>query len=85
MKRRFKEHDENTLNQHFWKGGEANKKDQKVFNAKDLEKGIKVEYEHTLGKSEEDRKIAKKIAQDHLAEHPKYYDALADMEQELEI
>ena len=41
--------------------------------------GIEVEMEHT-----EDIEVATKIALDHLAEHPMYYRALAQMEQDLE-
>lgn len=41
-----------------------------------LDKGIQVEYEHTP-----DMSVAKKIALDHLAEHPQYYDYLEQMEQ----
>jgi hypothetical protein len=40
-----------------------------------IEKGIKVELEHT-----KDRELAEKIVLDHLAESPKYYDALEKME-----
>lgn len=42
---------------------------------KQLEKGIKVELEHTSDKS-----IAKEIAMDHLFEDPKYYDKLEKIE-----
>ena len=38
---------------------------------KELEKGITVELEHT-----DDRKVAKEIALDHLAEQPDYYEKL---------
>lgn len=38
---------------------------------KELDKGIKVELEHT-----NDRKVAKEIALDHLAEKPDYYEKL---------
>ena len=44
-----------------------------------LSQGISVELEHT-----NDVRVAEKIALDHLAEHPRYYDALADMEAALE-
>lgn len=40
---------------------------------------IDVELEHT-----NDVRVAEKIALDHLAEHPAYYEALADMEAALE-
>ena len=43
---------------------------------KQLEKGIKVESEHTT-----DKAIAKEIAMDHLFEDPKYYDKLANMKE----
>jgi len=41
----------------------------------ELEKGVKVEAEHT-----EDPKVAAEIAKDHLTEDPLYYDKLAKME-----
>lgn len=44
-----------------------------------IEKGIKVEMEHTA-----DEKIAHEVAMDHIFEDPKYYDKLADMENESE-
>lgn len=44
-----------------------------------IDKGIKVELEHT-----KDRALAKKIVLDHLAESKIYYDALAEMESKLE-
>ena len=40
-----------------------------------LDKGIKVEFEHTS-----DRAVAKEIALDHLAEDPEYYDKLEKVE-----
>lgn len=40
-----------------------------------LEKGIRVEYEHT-----KDRNKAKEIALDHLLEFPDYYDRLEKVE-----
>lgn len=40
-----------------------------------IAKGIKVEYEHT-----NDKKLAKEISMDHLAEFPDYYDRLDKME-----
>ena len=42
---------------------------------KQLEKGIKVEAEHTT-----DKAIAREIAMDHLFEDPKYYDKLSKIE-----
>jgi hypothetical protein len=43
---------------------------------KQLEKGIKVETEHTT-----DKAVAKEIAMDHLFEDPKYYDKLSKIEE----
>ncbi len=45
------------------------------FDKNQLEKGIKVEMEHT-----DDRSLAKQIAKAHLAEIPDYYDRLKRME-----
>lgn len=45
------------------------------FLEKELEKGIKVEREHTKDKSK-----AKEIAMDHLSEDPKYYQKLSKIE-----
>jgi hypothetical protein len=56
-------------------GGLADKKSPKDFDAQALEKGIKVELEHTSSKQ-----MAKEIAMDHLTEDPKYYDKLAKIE-----
>ena len=39
------------------------------YKKTDLDRGIKIELEHTKSK-----KLAKKIALDHLMEYPKYYD-----------
>jgi hypothetical protein len=47
-------------------------------NDEQLAKGIKVEMEHTTN-----AEIAKKIALDHLAENPAYYDYLEEMEKEM--
>jgi hypothetical protein len=41
-----------------------------------LDMGIEVEFEHTS-----DKKVAKEIALDHLAEDPKYYDKLKKVEE----
>ena len=43
-----------------------------------LQKGIKVELEHTTS-----RIIAKEIATDHIFEDPKYYDKLKDIEESM--
>lgn len=50
---------------------------EKDVDAKELEMGIVVEYEHTTNKD-----IAKKIALDHLAEIKDYYTRLAKMEEQ---
>ena len=44
-----------------------------------LEKGVKIEMEHT-----KDKKIALKIAKDHLVEFPDYYTRLIKMEKDAE-
>ena len=61
-------------------GGLADKKKPSDFDSDALEKGIKVELEHT-----DDKNLAKEITMDHLKEHPKYYedDFLPKMEKEL--
>lgn len=56
-------------------GGLADKKSPEDFDKAQLEKGIKVELEHTNDKS-----VAKEIAMDHLTEDPKYYDKLEKIE-----
>jgi len=63
-------------------GGRAKEKGMTIkdFDPEAIKKGIKIELEHT-----KDKDVAKIIAMDHLAEHPKYYDALEKMEKELEI
>jgi hypothetical protein len=60
-------------------GGLADKKKPKDFDSDALEKGIKVEMEHT-----NDRQVASEITMDHLSENPKYYDYLEDMEDKME-
>ena len=49
------------------------------YNPKQLSLGIKIEKEHTA-----DEEIARRIAQDHLAEHANYYTELVRMEKRLE-
>lgn len=51
----------------------------KTIDEKQLEKGIKHEYEHTS-----DIEIAKKIALDHISEIPNYYDLLEKLEKDYE-
>jgi len=58
-------------------GGLAENKSKSDFNVKDLEKGQKVEMEHT-----EDSQVALEIAMDHLTEDPKYYDKLNTLEKQ---
>jgi hypothetical protein len=48
------------------------------YDAKELEKGMKVEMEHTS-----DPDMAKEVAKDHLDEFPNYYEALNKMEKGL--
>lgn len=61
----------------FWLGGESNLKELRVedVDQEALRRGIEVELEHTP-----DVLVAMKIALDHLAEHPDYYDYLEKME-----
>jgi len=56
-------------------GGKADKKVPSDFPKKDIEKGIRVELEHTS-----DPEIAKEITMDHLKEHKDYYIGLKHME-----
>lgn len=51
----------------------------KDVDPEQLRRGTEVEMEHTT-----DPKIARKIALDHLAEYPDYYDGLKKMEELLE-
>lgn len=59
-------------------GGKADDVPDEDFPMEQLLKGIKVEMEHT-----DDPDLAKEIATDHLEEFDDYYDALAEMEDEL--
>lgn len=61
------------------KGGLADHMKASGFDKGQLNKGVKVEKEHT-----KDPVLAKEIAMDHLDEHPKYYSALEKMEKNLE-
>ena len=69
----------NKLAEEVWEdeipGGLADKKTPKDFDPKSLEKGMKVELEHT-----NNHHMAKEIAMDHLTEDPKYYEKLEKME-----
>jgi hypothetical protein len=56
-------------------GGLADSKPDEEFDAEELEKGTKVEMEHT-----NDEELAKEIASDHLAEDDDYYKKLDVME-----
>jgi hypothetical protein len=60
-------------------GGLAKGKPDSDFDPAQIEKGIKVELEHTG-----DREKAREIAKDHLTEIPDYYDRLEKMEEEAE-
>ena len=56
-------------------GGMADNMPDSAFNESSVDKGMKVEKEHTKNK-----KLQKEIAKDHLKEDPKYYGKLAKME-----
>lgn len=60
-------------------GGRADDKDVSEFPKDQIEKGIKVEMEHT-----DDPALAKEIAKDHLTEMDDYYDRLDEMEKAAE-
>ena len=62
----------------FMSEGRSNEKKDFDYDPLELEKGIKVEYEHCSNYH-----IARKIALDHLAENPKYYEYLEEMEKKL--
>jgi uncharacterized alkaline shock family protein YloU len=66
----------------FFGAGRAHEQDftEKNANKKQLQNGIKIEYEHT-----NNYEISKRIALDHLAEIPDYYTRLIKMEQEAGI
>lgn len=57
------------------KGGKADGIPSSVFDKNQIEKGVKVELEHTA-----DKKKALEIVKDHLTELPDYYDRLQKME-----
>jgi hypothetical protein len=57
-------------------GGLADNMPDEDFPKKQIDKGIKVEKEHT-----NDKEIAKEIAKDHLVETDKYYDYLSELEE----
>jgi len=59
-------------------GGKSDKKPDSAFDSKQLQKGIKVEREHTKNKQ-----LAKEIAKDHLSEFSDYYDRLEEMENKM--
>jgi hypothetical protein len=56
-------------------GGFADGKSPKDFNKADLDKGVKIEMEHTS-----DPQIALEVAMDHLTEDERYYEKLEIME-----
>lgn len=58
--------------------GEGSKYPDSAFDPEQLSLGIKIELEHTS-----DPSVAKRIAKDHLVEHPEYYKRLVAMEKEL--
>jgi hypothetical protein len=59
-------------------GGNSDNKSPKDFEKSQVEKGKKVEFEHT-----DDAETAKEIAIDHLEEHEDYYVGLEHMENAL--
>ena len=56
-------------------GGLSSGKNPEDFDQDALEKGIKVEMEHTT-----DREFAQEVAMDHLTEDKEYYDKLEKIE-----
>jgi len=60
-------------------GGLAAGRPDSDFDPAQIEKGIKIELEHTG-----DAEVAREIAKDHLCENSKYYDHLEEMEQKME-
>ena len=63
-------------------GGKADGKKPSDFKHRNVEKGKKIEFEHT-----DDPDTAREIAMDHLEEHDDYYDdkkGLPNMEKKLE-
>ena len=56
-------------------GGKADNKPDSDFPSEQIDKGMKVEREHT-----DNPQIAKEVAKDHLTEDKKYYDHLKEME-----
>lgn len=59
-------------------GGKADTKKPGDFDPEEIKKGVEHELEHT-----DDRQMAKEIAMDHLAEDPKYYTHLDEMEEKV--
>ena len=57
-------------------GGLGDDRPDSDFDAGQLQKGIKVEMEHT-----NDPDVAKEVAKDRLTEDPKYYDKLETIEE----
>lgn len=57
------------------KGGKADLIPESAFDPKSVERGARVESEHTSNKT-----VAKEIARDHLFEDPRYYEKLEKME-----
>jgi len=60
-------------------GGLSDNSKKHFFDPKQIEKGIKIEKEHTP-----DLKLRKEITEDHLTENDKYYDYLEEMEKKME-
>ena len=69
------------------KQGKSKNIDDSTYDAEELRKGIKIEYEHIDKEkysNSEAKNIAKEIAKDHLEEIPDYYTRLIKMEKEAE-
>jgi len=64
----------------FWNKGRYNEKGRPSVSISEVEKGIKVEMEHT-----DNEMMAKRIVLDHLSEIPDYYTRLLKMEKEAGI
>jgi len=61
------------------KGGLAEGKKNSDFPKEQIDKGVKIELEHTS-----DKNLAKEIAKDHLVENKQYYSYLAEMEKKMD-
>ena len=67
-----------TINTKKWEG-RSKCRNANSFNKRWLKIGTDIELEHTKS-----RRLAQRIAMDHLVEHPEYYKELVKMEHKLE-